>query len=150
MNTGDLREIFGLYLDKFWKLDDVSPFTLVYIRLLLLFKDELSQMEVNVILERRKQLLGEKFNNQNFDEMSELSRKEMDRTSANNTSMTRAAMLNRLVFCALLDRGENDFFYLTEPMFEFADVMRVSPEQIQEMLELEFDGFTGPSPKVTR
>ena len=50
-------------------------------------------------------------------------------------------MLNRLLFCALLDTEENDFFYLTEPMFEFVQNMEVSPDQLKQILESEFVGF---------
>lgn len=47
-------------------------------------------------------------------------------------------MLNRLMFCALLDTEESDFFYLTEPMLEFVWNMGVSSEQLKQILELEF------------
>jgi len=141
MNLEIIEKRFGSYLDKFWKLSDVAPFLLAYIRLLLLFKNELSRAELNVVLERQKQLRGEEFKDEDFDELRNSSRKEVDRDLKNNTSTTREAMLSRLLFCALLDTEENDFFYLTEPMFEFVQKMEVSPDQLKQILESEFVGF---------
>lgn len=141
MNLGLIEKRFCSYLDKFWKLSDIAPFLLVYIRLLLLFKNELSQVELNVVLERQKQLRGEEFKEEGFGELRNSSRQQMDRDVRNNTSTTREAMLNRLLFCALLDTEENDFFYLTEPMFEFVRKMEVSPDQLKQILESEFVGL---------
>ncbi len=136
-----IEKNFGLYLDKFWKLGDITPFLLVYIRLLLLFKNELPKIELDIILERQKQLRGEQFKEEKFDELRGSSRKKLDRNIRNNTSTTREAMLNNLLFCSLLDTEESDFFYLTEPMFDFVHNMKVSPDQLQEILESEFEGF---------
>ncbi len=141
MNLEIIKKRFGSYLVKFWKLSDIAPFLLAYIRLLLLFQNELPQAELKVILERQKQLRGEEFKDDDFDELRNSTRKEMDRDVKNNTSTTREAMLNRLLFCALLDTEENDFFYLTEPMFEFVQKMEVSPDQLKQILESEFVGF---------
>ena len=141
MNFETIETRFGVFLENFWKLSDIAPFLLVYIRLLLLFKNELSQMELNVVLERQKQLLGNEFSDDGFDELRSLSRKEMARDVGNNTSMTRRGMLNKLLFCALLDTEENDFFYLTEPIFEFVREMEISPVQLTQILESEFVGF---------
>ena len=141
MNLEIIKKRFGSYLVKFWKLSDIAPFLLAYIRLLLLFKNELSRAELKVVLERQKQLRGEEFKDEGFDELRNSSRKEMDRDVKKNTSTTREAMLNRLLFCALLDTEENDFFYLTEPMFEFVQKMEVSPDQLKQILESEFVGF---------
>lgn len=141
MNLETIEKNFGSYLGKFWKLSDIVPFLLVYIQLLLLFKNELSRAELNVVLERQKQLRGEKFKDEGFDELRRSNRKEIDRDLRNNTGTTREAMLNRLLFCALLDTEENDFFYLTEPMFEFVQKMEVSPDQLKQILESEFVGF---------
>ncbi|WP_133719249.1 hypothetical protein [Methylocaldum gracile] len=79
MNLEIIEKRFGSYLDKFWKLSDIAPFLLAYIRLLLLFKNELSRVELNVVLERQKQLRGEEFKDEGFDELRNSSRKEMDR-----------------------------------------------------------------------
>ena len=141
MNLEIIEKRFCSYLDKFWKLNDVVPFLLVYIRLLVLFKSELSQQELNVTLERQKQLHGEKFNDEGFDQLKSSIRRKMDGDIASNSISTRKAMLNRLLFCALLNAEESDFFYLTEPMFEFAKGMKVTPEQMQEILESEFGEF---------
>jgi len=141
MNSGIIEKRFSSYLDKFRSLSDIVPFSLAYIRLLLLFKNELSPVELNVILERQKQMHGEEFNDESFDEVRDSIRKELDLEIRNNTSTKREAMLNRLLFCALLDTEEKDFFYLTEPIFEFVQKMEVSPEQLQQILESEFVGF---------
>lgn len=141
MNLEIIEKRFGSYLEKYWKLSEIAPFLLVYIGLLLLFKNELSQVEVKVVLERQKQLRGEEFTDDGFDEIRKLSRKEVDRSVGNNTSTTRKGMLNRLLFCVLLDTEETDFFYLTEPIFEFAREMGVSPAQLKQILESEFVGF---------
>lgn len=141
MNLEIIEKRFGTYLDKFWKLSDIAPFLLAYIRLLLLFKNELSLAELKVLLERQKQLRGDEFKGEGFADLRSSSRKVMDRDLKNNTSTTRKAMLYRLLFCALLDTEENDFFYLTEPMFEFVQVMEVSPDQLMQILESEFAGF---------
>jgi hypothetical protein len=98
-------------------------------------------MELNTVLERQKQLRGEIFQDEGFDNLRNSIRKEMDREIRNNASTTKEAILNRLLFCALLDTEENDFFYLTEPMFEFVQIMRVSPKQLKKILESEFVGF---------
>lgn len=140
MNLDVIEKRFSEFLEKNWKLSDIAPFLLVYIQLLLLFKNELSPVELRVLLERKKQLLGEKFTDIGFDELRSLSRKEMDK-DVGNISTTRRGMLNRLLFCALLDEEENDFFYLTEPVYEFVRGMDVPPVQLTRILELEFAGF---------
>lgn len=141
MNLETIENRFGVFLDKVWKLRDIAPFLLVYIQLLLLFKDKLSQAELNVVLERQKQLLGEAFTNDDFDELRSLSRKEMDSDLKNNTHTTQRGMLNRLLFGALLDTKEGDFFYLTEPIFEFSRKMKVSPIQLAKILKSAFSGL---------
>ena len=141
MNLDVLEKCFELYLNKFRELSDIAPFLLVYIRLLLLFKNEISQVKLNIILERQKQLRGEGFTDEGFNELRDSSRKELDRNIRKNTSTTREARLNSLLFCAMLDTEENDFFYLTEPMLEFVQNMEVFPDQLQKILESEFDGF---------
>lgn len=141
MNIRDLENHFGSYLTKSWKLGDVTPFILVYIRLLLLFKSELPEAVLSVVLERQKQLLGKEFTDSGFDELKNSSRKDMERAASSDTSGTRKASLNRMLFCALLDTEEVDFFHLTEPMFEFAEQMEVSSGELRKILESEFVGF---------
>ena len=140
MNLDVIENRFGVFLEKCWQLSDIAPFLLVYIQLLLLFKSELSPVEFDAVLERQKQLRGEKFSDNGFDELRSLSRKEMDR-DVRDTSTTRRSRLNRLLFCALLDEEENDFFYLTEPVFEFVRGMGVPPVQLTRILESEFAGL---------
>lgn len=141
LNCETIENHFSAFLEKCWKLSDITPFLLVYIRLLLLFKNELSQVELDVVLERQKQLLGEQFTGDRFDELRRLSRNEVDRNLGNDISTMRRGMLNRMLFCSLLDTEENDFFYLTEPVFEFVREMDVSPDQLAQILESEFVGF---------
>lgn len=141
MNIENIEKRFCSYLEKFWRLSDVTPFLLAYIRLLILFENELGRANLNVVLERQKQLRGKDFNNYGFDEMIKLTRQDMERDIRSNAAATREEMLNRLLFCALLDTEENDFFYLTEPMFEFVQKMEVSPDQLKQILESEFVGF---------
>jgi hypothetical protein len=141
MNHEIIRKCFCSYLDQFWKLSDIVPFLLVYIQLILLFKKELSQIDLNIVLERQKQLRGEKFSDKGFSDLRNSSRKKMNLDIRNNAGMVRQVMLNNLLFCALLDSEENDFFYLTEPIFEFAHKMEVSSDQLKQILESEFVGF---------
>jgi hypothetical protein len=65
----------------------------------------------------------------------------LDRGLRKDDGATREAMLNRMLFCAFLDTEETDFFYLTEPMFEFVRIMHISPSQLKQILESEFSGF---------
>lgn len=68
-------------MNKFQELNDITPFILTYIRLLLLFKPELSQIQENALLERQKQLYGHTFSDQLFDEVFHSSRKKWILTS---------------------------------------------------------------------
>lgn len=119
----------------------MAPFILLYIRLILLFKNEMSREELNVIEERQKQMRGEEFSDDKFDELLGVVRKKIDQDIKNDTSTTKKSMLNRLLFCALLDSEESDFFYLTEPAFEFVKKLDVSPDELLTILESEFKGF---------
>ena len=141
MKIETIEKRFGLFLDNFGSLSDIAQFILVYIRLLLLFKSELSAEWLNVLLERQKQLRGKEFSDYQFSELLGSTRKRLDQDLANNTSMTKEGMLNNLMFCALLDTEENDFFYFTEPMYEFVKKMKVSPDELLSILEAEFKGF---------
>lgn len=136
MNLDYIEDCFCPFLDKFWSLNNITAFSLAYIRLILLFKNELLESEICTVLERQKQLRGQEFNNSGFDEIQTSNRKYLD-----SVSTTKSTMLRRLVFCAFLDTEESDFFYLTEPMFEFVRVMKVSAEQLKQVLESEFIGF---------
>lgn len=141
MNLEIIEKRLSAYLDEFWSLNDITPFLLVYIHLLLLFKYEFSETQLNVILNRQRQLLGEEFNGDAFDEAKKSSRSKIDNHLGSNNCTTRETTLNRLLFGALLDAEENDFFYLTEPIFEFVREMHVSADQLRQILESEFSGF---------
>lgn len=141
MDLGNIEKRFGAFLDSSWQLSNVAPFSLVYIRLLTLFNGELSEMQVQGLLLREKCLKGEDCDDGALEELRISSRNEMNEHLKNNASTTRAALLNRLIFGALLDSDESDFFYITEPLFEFARGMRVSPDQLRRILESEFVGF---------
>ncbi len=141
MNLEIIEKRLSAYLDEFWSLNDITPFLLVYIHLLLLFKYEFSETQLNVILNRQRQLLGEEFNGDAFDEAKKSSRSKIDNHLGSNNCTTRETALNRLLFCTLLDAEENDFFYLTEPIFEFVREMHVSADQLRQILESEFSGF---------
>lgn len=141
MNLENIETRFSSYLDRYWKLSDIAPFILTYIQLLLLFKNELTRVELNVISERKKQLRGEQFTDECFDELRNSSRQQLDSEGRVDTVTTKKVMLNWLLFCALLDTAENDIFYLIEPIFEFAKKMEISPDQLKQILESEFIEF---------
>lgn len=140
MNLEAIEKHFCSYLDKYWKLSDITPILHVYIQLLLLFKSELSAVELDIILSRQKRLREGDSADHGFEELINSSRSKMNEYLKNNASTTRAAILNRLLLCSLLNTEENDFFYLTEPMFEFAREMQVSPDLLKQILESEFIG----------
>jgi Ig-like domain from next to BRCA1 gene len=96
---------------------------------------------IATIIIRQKRLRGGDLADYGFEELINSSRSKMNGCLKNNTSTDRAAMLNRLLLCALLNTEENDFFYLTEPMFEFVREMQVSPDLLAQILESEFIGF---------
>jgi hypothetical protein len=141
MDLDNIEKRFGAFLYSSWQLSDVAPFNLAYIRLVTLFKEELSEVQVKGLLLREKCLRGEVCDEDALEELRNSSWNEMKEHLKNNASATRAALLNRLIWGALLDSGESDFFYITEPLFDFARGMRVSPDQLQQILESEFVGF---------
>lgn len=141
MNIEVIEKRFSSHMEKNYKLSDLAPFLRSYVRLLLIFKDELPSTMMRVLLERQKQLLGYEFNGESFDEMRDLSRKGVENDLEVGADAIKQSSLNRLFFCALLDTEESDFFYLTEPLFEFARRMEVSPELLKQILESEFVGL---------
>lgn len=141
MDTSNVERAFALHLEKCWEPSYLPRIILVYIRLLLLFKGALSQKVLGVLLEREKQLHGQPFSDSEFEELRAFVRSELNRHIRGGDHTTKEAMLNRLVFCALLDDDEDDVFYLTEPISEFARVMAVSPVELQRIIESEFAGF---------
>jgi len=141
MKMNVLEKGFERFLETRWKLTDTSAFSLVYIRLLLEFEAELSLDELAVLLERQKQLRGESYSDVGFKQFCVSSREEMDGRLLDGTSSSRRGMLNRLQYASMLDVAEEDFFYLTEPVFEFAREMSLSPRMLADALESEFEGY---------
>jgi hypothetical protein len=85
MNLEIIEKRLSAYLDEFWSLNDITPFLLVYIHLLLLFKYEFSETQLN----RQRQLLGEEFNGDAFDEAKKSSRSKIDNHLGSNNCTTR-------------------------------------------------------------
>jgi hypothetical protein len=141
MDTSNVERAFALYLEKCWEPGYLNRIILVYIRLLLLFKGTLPQKVLGVLLEREKQLRGQPFEDSEFENLRAIVRSELNRRIGEGDQSTKEAMLNRLVFCALLDDDETDVFYLTEPISEFTRVMAVSPVELERIVESEFVGF---------
>ena len=141
MDHESIEGRFSFFCKKYCDLKGFQPFSLAYIRLLLLFADELSERELAGLQKRRAQLLGGEFDDVELNDLRKISRKKMDGYLRIDESVSREALINRLIFGALLDSEETDFFYLTEPMFEFAEGMGVTPGQLREVLESEFPGF---------
>jgi hypothetical protein len=141
MDLEFIEERFSSYLKKFGDLKNFHPFALAYIRLLLLFRDELSERELAGLQKRRGQLLGGKSDGVELNDLRKISRKKMEGYLRNDESSSRDALINSLIFGALLETEETHFFYMTEPMFEFAEEMGVAPEKLEEILESEFSGF---------
>jgi hypothetical protein len=142
MKIDDLEDRFDSYLVRHREISDIPPFLLVYIRLLLAYKDDLQAAELSVLLERQKQLRGQEFKSDGFDKLRNLSRMNMDQDIRKNSEFTREAQLTRMLFCALIDSEESDFFYMTQPIFEFARNMGMSSDEVRKILESEFVGFS--------
>jgi hypothetical protein len=141
LNLSNIESSFSYFLEKKWQVSAITPFLLVYIDLIMLFKDELSQIEINATVERQNQLRGESFKDFEIYEIRRTIRNKINTDLKNGASTMREGVLNRMLFCALLDMEESDFFYLTEPIFEFSRIMDVSPNQLRQILESEFEGY---------
>jgi hypothetical protein len=141
MDAATVKRYFASYLEKCWVCGDVKQFLLVYIQLLLMFRNDLSPKALGVILERQKQLHGQPFDDSAFEDVRGFVRGELNRHLKSSNDSTREAMLNKLLFCAMLDSDETDFFYLTEPLFEFSRNMGVDPIELKKILESEFVEF---------
>jgi hypothetical protein len=141
MGAPSVEGAFALYLEKCWEPGALNRVLLVYIRLLLLFRTALPKKTLDVLLERQKQLLGQAFDDSGFEDLRKIVRDTLNRNIRNDDQSTDEAMLNRLLFCALLDGDETDVFYLTEPISEFARIMAVSPAELRRILETEFGEF---------
>ncbi len=141
MDAAIIEKSLTSYLEKNWVCGNIRPFTLAYIRLLLLFRVDLSPQAIGVLLERQKQLRGESFDGHDFENLKALSRSELDRNLREGVDTKKEAILNRLLFASMLDTNEEDNFYLTEPIFEFSRQMQVSPAELMHVLESEFVDF---------
>lgn len=141
MSAPNVISAFASYLEKCWTRGDIARVLLIYIRLLLLFEANLPQKALDTLLERQKQLRGQPFDDSGFDDLRKVTRSELDCHIGDGDQSTGEAMLNRLLFCALLDGDETDVFYLIEPISEFARNMAVSPVELLQILESEFVGF---------
>lgn len=142
MNIDAIESKFYDFLSKAWVLEDVSPFLRSYVRLLLAFRDELSRVEIDALLDRQRQLAGNRPAADFFPEFRVALREKLDRHLSRNEGGSRAEAVSRLLFSAFLDSTEPDYFYLVEPMFEFARRMNVDPDLLKDILETEFPRFT--------
>lgn len=141
MNIDAIESRFYDFLSKAWTLGDVSPFLRSYVRLLLAFRSELSRTELDALLERQNQLADNRPVD-SFPEFRAMLRENIDRQLSGNEGGIRERALSRLLFSAFLDSEEPDYFYLVEPMFEFARNMSVDPNLLKDILKTEFPGFT--------
>lgn len=135
-----IRTCFDKFLSANWHLDNVDPFTRTFIRLLLLFVNELKIHEQDALLQRQRQSRGDSLDGRRFSELLQCAQEELVR-GVHDADNKRRAALNRLLFCALMDTAESDFFYFTEPMFECVEALGVLPSQLLAILESEFPGF---------
>ena len=140
MDLDVIESRFCEFLSNAWKEDEVAPFLRSYVRLLLAFRSELSRIEVHALLERQRQLAENGEAAESFRELRIALRERINRQLGNEGG-TREEAITRLLFCAFIDSPESDFFYLAEPMFEFARKMEVDPDLLNEILKSEFPRF---------
>ena len=141
MSASNAANSFASFLEKSWKPSDITRVLLVCVRLLLLSRTSLPEKALGVLLERQKQLRGEPFDDSGFEAIRKFTRGELDRRVGADDQSAKSAMLNRLLFCAMLDGEETDVFYLTEPIVEFVRTVAVPSEELQRILKSEFVGF---------
>lgn len=141
MTIKSLERNFYEFLYEHWKLEDVLPFMRSYVDLLLAFRSELLDDIVVSLLERQAQLAVNQLATQSFSQLGTTLREKLKLHAAGNECGGRQEALDRLLFCAFLDTTEPDFFYLVEPIFEFARTMNVDSRLVGDILEKEFPGF---------
>lgn len=141
LNYERIEAGFESYLEKFDDEIEIIQFRRVFIRLVLMFKEELSAIQLEGAIELRKHLSGEEYNHECLSELQKSSRELLNQNLKDDTTMNRGALLNQMLFGALLDTEEADFHYVTEPMFIFIQEMGVSLAQLKEILESEFIGL---------
>ena len=83
-------------------------------------------------------MVGGQYDKSILDDLEKSCRESVNQNLKNDASMTREALLNQMLFGALLDSEETDFFYVTEPMFLFAKEMDVAAAELEEILVSEF------------
>ena len=126
------------YLSRCGDSVETIQFRRAYLRLVLQFKDELTASQLDGALELQKCLRDEQYDRAVVDELEESSRELLNQHLKNNASTTREALLNQLLFGALLESDDTDVFYVTEPMFLFARKMKVDVNELEEILVSEF------------
>ncbi|MFQ3247377.1 MAG: hypothetical protein ACI9SP_004032 [Arenicella sp.] len=129
---------FGSYLDKFGNSVDIIQFRKAYLRLVLMFKEELETTKLEGALELLKCFSNEQYDKPVLDDLEKSCRESLNQNLKSNASMSREALLNQLLFGALLEAEEIDFFYVTEPLFLFAKEMGVAAAELDEILMSEF------------
>lgn len=142
MNIDTIESKFCNFLSKAWALEDVLPFLRSYVHLLLVYKSELSGVEIDALLDRQRQLANNRLLANSFSELRVVLREKLNGHARRNEAGSRKEALDRLLFSAFLDSTEPDYFYLVEPMFEFSRKMNVDPALLKGILETEFPGFT--------
>lgn len=141
MNLETIERRFSDFMSASWATKDTVSFLRAYVRILLVFKDELSKSEIDALMERQEQLASNRPKQDAFHDLRISLREKLDDSLKRNGVQTRGDALVRMLFGAFLDSDESDFFYLSEPMFEFARKMEMEPRQLKQILESEFPGF---------
>ena len=137
-NLDGVESNLDSYLGKFGNSVEITQFRKAYLRLVLMFKEELGTTQLEGALELQKHLVGGQYDKSILDDLEKSCRESVNQNLKNNASMTREALLNQMLFGALLDSEEADFFYVTEPMFLFAKEMDVAAAELEEILVSEF------------
>jgi len=139
--TADLEKKFTCFLDRGWDLDSIGPFLRSYLRLLVPYHSELSTAELSVLREREKQMQGFAFDDSKYELVRLTSKNNMSNDLKEGHNLSKTSALNRLIYCAMSDSSESDVFYLSEPIFEFANSMEIKSDQLETILCAEFSDF---------
>lgn len=139
--TAEIEKRFNRFLDDGWDLEEIGPFLRSYLRLLLPYHSELQANMLAVLMERQKQMKGEGFDGSEYDSVRKLCKSSIDNNLQKGDCSSRESALNRMVFCAMSDSTESDTFYLSEPIFEFANLMEIRNDSLTEILCTEFPDF---------
>lgn len=142
METKDVAKCFCEFIRNGWPTANQKPFLFARIKLLQLFKKDLSAEVASALEERLKQLAGEDFVGNEFDEIKMCSASKMDFYLANGLDDTKEGWVNRFVFGAFIDKNETDLYYHLASIFEFCETMNVSSFELLDILKSEFHGFS--------